>query len=214
MIIDDHALFAESLELAVSLQGYDVRRVAVPETSTPPAHLLATVHRLRADLVLLDLDLGGFGDAARLVRPLVEQSTPVVIVTASSDHARWGECLFNGARTVLDKTRPLSEIMSTVRHIHRGLPVATYEEREWLVRIWRERSAVRDHMRSRLETLTPRERDVLGLLMDGHSVREIAREGVVSEATVRTQVKSILLKLEVSSQLAAVSLAHQLAWSP
>ena len=50
--------------------------------------------------------------------------------------------------------------------------------------------------------------------MGGQTVREIARSAVVSEATVRTQVKSILAKLEVSSQLAAVGLANQVGWQP
>ena len=48
--------------------------------------------------------------------------------------------------------------------------------------------------------------------MKGRTVREIATLGVVSEATVRTQVKSVLAKLEVTSQLAAVGLAHQAGW--
>ncbi len=48
--------------------------------------------------------------------------------------------------------------------------------------------------------------------MQGRTVREIANLSVVSEATVRTQVKSILAKLEVSSQLAAVGLAHSIGW--
>jgi DNA-binding NarL/FixJ family response regulator len=69
-----------------------------------------------------------------------------------------------------------------------------------------------DVMRRRLELLTPRERQVLGALIEGHNVRDIARSSVVSEATVRTQVKSILGKLEVSSQLAAVGLAHHVGW--
>ena len=55
---------------------------------------------------------------------------------------------------------------------------------------------------------------MLRQLMQGHQVREIARLNVVSEATVRTQVKSILAKLEVSSQLAAVGLAHEAGWRP
>ena len=57
-----------------------------------------------------------------------------------------------------------------------------------------------------------RESEVLGHLMKGRAVREIAGLSVVSEATVRTQVKSILAKLEVSSQLAAVGLAHEIGW--
>ena len=50
--------------------------------------------------------------------------------------------------------------------------------------------------------------------MKGQTVREIATECVVAEATVRTQVKSILAKLEVTSQLAAVGLAHRVGWKP
>ena len=53
---------------------------------------------------------------------------------------------------------------------------------------------------------------MLGHLTEGHTVRDIARLSVVSEATVRTQVKSILAKLEVSSQLAAVGIAHAVGW--
>ena len=67
-------------------------------------------------------------------------------------------------------------------------------------------------LRRRLELLTRREQEVLGHLMSGRQVRDIAALGVVSEATVRTQVKSILSKLEVSSQLAAVGVAHQAEW--
>ena len=48
--------------------------------------------------------------------------------------------------------------------------------------------------------------------MKGRAVRQIAERGVVSEATVRTQVKSILAKLEVSSQLAAVGMANEMGW--
>ena len=57
-----------------------------------------------------------------------------------------------------------------------------------------------------------REREVLAQLMRGTTVRDIARDSVVSEATVRTQVKSILAKLKVASQLAAVGLAHDIGW--
>ena len=53
---------------------------------------------------------------------------------------------------------------------------------------------------------------MLGALIEGRTVRAISEESVVSEATVRTQVKSILNKLEVSSQLAAVGMANQVGW--
>ena len=69
-------------------------------------------------------------------------------------------------------------------------------------------------MRERFDQITRREAEVLDLLMGGHQVSEIARTRVVSESTVRTQVKSILAKLQVSSQLTAVGLAHQVGWKP
>jgi two-component system nitrate/nitrite response regulator NarL len=134
------------------------------------------------------------------------------VVTSSTDHGRWGACVRQGARKIVSKGRPLQETLSTVRRLHQGLPVMTSDELERLLDAWRSERMVTDDMRRRLELLTPREKQVLGALIEGHNVREIARMGVVSEATVRTQVKSILGKLEVSSQLAAVGLAHHVGW--
>ena len=62
--------------------------------------------------------------------------------------------------------------------------------------------------------MTRREAEVLGQLMAGKQVTEIARTRFVSESTIRTQVKSILSKLQVSSQLTAVGLAHRIGWTP
>ena len=212
LIIEDHTLFAESLELALSLEGYDVRRLALPEIGGSLATLRSTALRSNARIVLLDLDLGRFGDGMNLIAPLAREGANVVVVTASTDHGRWGACVRQGARKVLSKGRPLQETLSTVRRLHQGLPVMTSDELERLLDAWRSERMVTEDMRRRLELLTPREKQVLNALIEGHNVREIARIGVVSEATVRTQVKSILGKLEVSSQLAAVGLAHHVGW--
>lgn len=214
LLIEDHALFAESLDLSLTMEGYDVRRYPVPTKPSSTGPLISTVLRLRPRVVLLDLDLGGFGDGAELINPLARTGANVVVVTASTDLARWGECIRNGARRVISKTQPLNEIMSVVRKIYQGLPVMNHEEREDLLRIWHAERSQQQLVRNRLAILTTREREVLGQLMEGRQVREIARERFVSEATVRTQVKSILAKLEVSSQLAAVGLARGVGWLP
>lgn len=214
LIIEDHTLFAESLELALNLEGYDVRRALVPEEGGSPSALLASVVRMRPRIALLDLDLGRFGNGVRLIAPLVRSGVSVVVVTASTDRARWGECLRHGARVVLTKSRPLNEILSTVRRINQGFPVLGREEREELIGLWVEESRESAKLQERLTLLTPREQAVLGQLMLGHNVRDIASQSVVSEATVRTQVKSILSKLQVTSQLAAVGLANNSGWRP
>lgn len=212
LIIEDHVLFAESLELALSLEGYDVRRLALPEVGGSMATLRSTALRAGARIALLDLDLGRFGDGMSLIAPLARSGTNVVVVTASMDRGRWGACVRQGARKVVPKVRPLQETLSTVRRLHQGLPVMTSSELESLLDAWRRDRMVTDDMRRRLELLTPREKQVLSFLIEGQNVRAIAKRGVVSEATVRTQVKSILSKLEVSSQLAAVGMAHQVGW--
>ncbi|WP_243058728.1 response regulator transcription factor [Nocardioides sp. SR21] len=214
LIIEDHALFAESLELALSLEGYNVRRCAPPSSGVSPGAMLSAAVRAKPRIALLDLDLGQYGDGTRMITPLVTAGVQVVVVTASSDRPRWGECLRLGARKVLAKTEPLNEILATVRRINQGFPVIDREERDRLVQLWHDQHQARRLMFDRLSLLTPRECEVLGQLMRGYTVREIASMSVVSEATVRTQVKSVLAKLEVSSQLAAVGMAHNLGWQP
>jgi two-component system, NarL family, nitrate/nitrite response regulator NarL len=212
LIIEDHELFAESMELALSLEGYDVRRLTISEDDVSPARILTMVARLRPRIVLLDLNLGGFGESVGLIHPIAHSGANVVVVTAASERAKWGECIRNGARKVLSKSAPLNETLATARRISQGLPVMGAEEREDLLQVWQGQRQKHEDQRGRLESLTRREREVLRHLMEGHPVREIARHSVVSEATVRTQVKSILAKLQVSSQLAAVGLAHHVGW--
>jgi two-component system nitrate/nitrite response regulator NarL len=214
VIVEDHQLFAESLELVLSTEAYDVRRVPLPEGGGSLATLRTKVLATRARIVLLDLDLGELGDGAVLVAPLARAGLNVVVLTASTDRARWGGCVRAGARKVIPKCGPLQETLSVVRRLHQGLPVMGTEELQDLLRAWHLERAVTEEKRERLARLTPREGQVLRQLMAGLTVREIARNSVVSDATVRTQVKSILAKLEVSCQLAAVGVAHQLGWQP
>ena len=211
LIIDDHALFAEALELALSLEGYDARRLDLPEGGSM-ATLRSLALKARPRTVLLDLDLGRFGDGTNLVAPLARAHVNVVVLTASEDLGRWGGCMRVGARKVLPKSGALQQALATVRRLHQGLPVVSREELESLLDAWSRERLVSDDLRRRLALLTPREREVLAALIEGRTVREIADRSVVSEATVRTQVKSILNKLEVSSQLAAVGMAHQVGW--
>lgn len=214
VIIEDHALFAESLEFTLAREGYDVRRLELPDEGGSLATLRAAAIRLHPRVVLLDLDLGRFGDGLTLIGPLAKAGINVVVVTASTDRGRWGACVRAGARKVLSKTRPLQETLSTVRRLMQGLPVMDTDELESLLEEWRVHRAQLEEMTNRLERLTPREKEVLSWLIGGVTVRDIARQGVVSEATVRTQVKSILAKLEVSSQLTAVGMAIQAGWRP
>jgi DNA-binding NarL/FixJ family response regulator len=213
-LVEDHELFAEALDVALTLEGHDVHRVSINGDAMPAGHLFEAILRSRPRVVLLDLNLGASGNGARVVQPLALAGIAVVVVTGSIDRARWGECLSYGARTVLPKSAPLNAILGAIRSIGEGRAILAREERDRLLACFHEeRGRVLDS-RARLESLTSREREVLDHLINGEQVREIARDSFVSEATVRTQVKSILGKLGVSSQLAAVTFALRARWRP
>lgn len=211
VVVEDHALFAQALALALSLSPHRVFQEIVDEGRTVASLLAAVTHR-RPDVVLLDLELGSYVDGQRLIAPLAASGAAVVVLTATRNHRKWGEALAHGARTVLTKDEPLHSVRATVQRLADGLPVIGTRERDTLMDVWYSLGSRTMERVERLHLLTPREADVLGYMMRGLTPAEIARLHVVAEATARTQVKAILHKLGVSSQLAAVALAHEAGW--
>jgi two-component system, NarL family, nitrate/nitrite response regulator NarL len=205
-IVEDHVLFAEALDVALTLEGHLVHRVSIEDHQPRGIDLFETIIRTRPRVVLLDLNLGALSGSS-VVQPLTAAGIAVVVVTASVDQARWGEVLSFGARTVLPKSAPLNTILASIRLIAKGRRILPREERDRLLAHFHEQRGRVLDSRSRLDSLTHREQEILDHLINGESVRDIARTSFVSEATVRSQVKSILAKLGVSSQLAAVSMA-------
>jgi two-component system nitrate/nitrite response regulator NarL len=213
VIVEDHALFAQSLDFALTREGHDVR-VLTPVDFTSPAALLGRVRELRPRIALLDLDLGPLGDGRLLIGPLARAGIQVVVLTATSDRVRWGECLAVGARRVLSKSGSLDGVLAVITALAQGGALMDETERAELIALARENGREEREIRGRFERLTPREAVVLGHLMRGETVHDVAATFVVSESTVRTQVKRILGKLDVSSQLAAVGLANRIRWQP
>lgn len=212
-LVEDHVILAEALRVALTLHGCDVG-VHVPQVRGGLKGLLTSIVDASPRVVVLDLDLGPLGDGLPLIQPLSRGGHRVVVLTACENRLRWGAALAHGAVTVLTKAVPLQVILDVIERTDCGLPVMAPAERSRLIHSWRQHQPDSDEHLRQLSRLTPREKHVLSELMRGKRVREIAAEAVVSEATVRTQVKAILAKLGVSSQLAAVAVARDLAWPP
>jgi two-component system nitrate/nitrite response regulator NarL len=213
-IVDHHVLFAECLEVALRLRGHELRLVPVSPGAHTLAPVLTAVLRAHPQIAIIDLDLGTPRVGETLIEPVARSGTAVVVITEDPDSARWGECLLLGARIVLPKNGELSTITSAIRRITDGSPLMPRETFQGLVRRYHEADRGLRELRARLERLSAREGEVLSHLMAGRSVSDIAHIRVVSEATVRTQVKFLLRKLEVSSQVAAVGLANRANWRP
>jgi two-component system, NarL family, nitrate/nitrite response regulator NarL len=213
VLVDDHALIAQTIRLALAAEGFDVTVVS-PVPSTPDrTHLLANILAASPRLVLLDLDLGSAGDGARLIQPIRQAGADVVVVTATTDPLRIGQCLAHGAQHVLSKATPLEEIVGSLHRVLAGRPALGASQRQSLVAHWQRQSTDLRSRRARLDRLSRREAEILAALMEGQRVREIAQASYVSEATARTQVKAILFKLGVTSQIGAVAVARDTGWT-
>lgn len=211
-LVEDHALLAEALLVSLAPEGFEVSSVRISPRPEEQPNLLRSILAVEPQVVLLDLDLGAAGDGGALIQPLTRSGCRVVVLTAWPDPARWGACVAAGALTVLNKSTPLHGIVEVIQRVAQGLPVMSRDRRDQLIARWRDARNDDVDRRTRLDRLTPREAHVLGELLHGKRVREVAQEAFVSEATVRTHVKSILAKLGVSSQLAAVALARDAGW--
>ena len=211
LIVEDHELLAQSVGLALVGEGCLVRL----STLRGMDDVLQEADEHRPDVVLLDLDLGGeLGDGAGLIAPLRSRGAQVVVVTGTTSLHRHGLCLEQGAAGVLPKTTPFLELVAAVQGAAQGRSLVRDDRRQDLLATLRRwRTAERDRL-APFERLTPRERQVLGCLLDGLSAERIAQDWVVSEATVRSQIRGVLTKLDVSSQLAAVAAARHAGWEP
>jgi DNA-binding NarL/FixJ family response regulator len=210
LIIDDHDLFSTSLGMALRGQGFHAQQVPVPQV----AEVLSRPCPGPSGLVVLDLDLGrdavgNWVNGADLVRGLREQGWQVLIVSGSVDKPVVAVAIAAGAIGSVPKSSSFDLLLETVVMAAAGHPVMTEVDRQqWLHRhhtyLTEERKLSR-----RLSQLSNREREVLELLAEGYRAAAIAERFVVSMTTVRAQIRSILAKLEVTSQLEAVALVHQ-----
>jgi two-component system nitrate/nitrite response regulator NarL len=210
LIVEDHALLAQSLVIALNAEGCNACVAAL----ISPLMLLQEVRTLRPDVVLLDLDLGSLGDGVDLVQPLTELGARVLVVSGTTDRVRLAETVERGAVGFLSKTVSFDDLLSTVLDVVSQRPVLSTAERYELMAELRRVRNSRNKDLAPFTTLTPKERAVLAAMSRGHRAETIAAASVVSEATVRSQIRSVLAKLGVKSQLEAVALAWTAGWFP
>ena len=211
LIVEDHELLSGTLALALRQQGIEV------ETSQGPApgDVVETARRLAPVVVLLDLELGpGLGSGVDLVRPLVATGAKVAIMTGVTERARLAACLEAGAVGIVSKTTGFADLIETVRRLAEGHAILSENDRQELLADLRAKRSADRRRLAPFEALTSREKAVLAGLVAGESAEEIAARSYVSLSTVRTQIRSILLKLRVKSQLTAVALAREAGWPP
>ena len=171
---------------------------------------LSAVRRLRPDVALIDIRMPNL-DGLAATRTLVDEATTsriLVLTTYDLDEYVF-EALRAGASGFMLKDAPAEELVGAIRVLAAGeallAPAVTRRVIEAFARLPVPSAARADA----LAELTSREVDVLRLLARGQSNAEIARELVVSDATVKTHVSHVLMKLGLRDRIQAVIFAYE-----
>lgn len=196
LVTDDHPVVRAGLRMLLEASGIDV----VAEAASG-AEAIALARDLRPDLVLMDLQLGDGMDGVAATSALLALPSPpqVLIVTTYDTDADILRAVEAGAAGYLLKDAPAADLVDAVERAARGETVLA--------------PAVADRLLARLRRPAPRlsarETEVLTLVADGASNREVARALFLSEATVKSHLVHIFDKLDVDSRTAAVARARE-----
>jgi DNA-binding NarL/FixJ family response regulator len=208
LIVEDHRLVATGLQLALRARGWQVEVTNGPSVEA----VLDLAAAFQPDCVLLDLQLGELGCGLDLIPPLGEIATSVVMLTAETDRFVLARGVEAGAAGWVSKDYRLDDLIASVEDVLMGQNLLGCASRQAMLEELRLHRSAEERVSSPLEKLSRREQIVLGALIDGMSCEEIASSQFVSVATVRSQIRSILQKLGVRSQLAAVAMANRAGW--
>ena len=207
LIVEDHPVVAEGLSSLLE----DYPELTITGIAYSVAEVIPALEKGSADVAVIDYYLpdGTAYDAADRVRSR-SPSTAIVLISANDSDEPLLAAIRVGASGYLIKSATGEEIVQAIRAAAAGetvIPAGTITGA-----LARHRESTRQHeMQTQLlESLTPRERQILALMTHGADNRTIAESLQISYATVRTHVRSILAKLGARSRLDAV--AKSTAW--
>jgi DNA-binding NarL/FixJ family response regulator len=206
VVADDQELVRAGFCVILEAAGFEV----VGEAADGAAAVALAVDA-RPDVVLMDIRMPVM-DGLEATRQIIGDGAgapKVVIVTTFDLDDYVYEALRAGASGFLLKDAPRADLIAAVRVAAAGDALLAPSVTRRLIEAFARRPASAAPAPSRLASLTRRERDILRLIARGGSNMEIARELVVSEATVKTHVGHLLAKLGLRDRVQAVILAYE-----
>ncbi|MFN3298170.1 response regulator [Caldimonas sp.] len=213
LVVDDHTLFRRGI---VALLGLEPRLQVVGEAGDA-GQAQRQARELQPDLILLDNHLPGVNgvDALAGLREVAPRAK-VLMLTVSEDEQDLAAALKAGARGYVLKTIDGPDLVRAIERTMAGDSVVSPELTAKLVAAFQALHAApgapappEPAAAEPLDTLSPREREILGQIARGASNKEIARELGIAETTVKIHVQHILRKLGLSSRVQAAVYASE-----
>jgi RNA polymerase sigma factor (sigma-70 family) len=195
VLVDDHRLFRSGVRAEL---GRSVDIVGEADDVAPAIDLILTTH---PDVVLLDVHLPGGGGQA-VVQAVRAKDPEVRFLALSASDAPEDviAVIRAGARGYVTKTIDTDELTDAVRRVAAGDAVFSHRLAGFVLDAFAASAAPAPSFDPELDQLTTREREVLRLIAQGYTYKEIAKELFISAKTVESHVSSVLRKLQLSSR--------------
>jgi len=196
VLVDDHGLFRSGVRAEL---GRQVEVVGEADDVQPAIDLIASV---QPDVVLLDVHLPGGGGQAvvQAIKPAYPE-VRFLALSASDAPEDVIAVIRAGARGYVTKTISTAELADAIRRVAAGDAVFSHRLAGFVLDAFAASAAdVKPSFDPELDQLTSREREVLRLIAQGYTYKEIARELYISVKTVESHVSSVLRKLQLSSR--------------
>ncbi|MEE4541367.1 response regulator transcription factor [Streptomyces sp. V4-01] len=195
LLVDDHQVVRRGLRTFLEVQG----DIEVVGEAAEGAEGVRLAEELRPDVILMDVKMPGTDgiEALRLLRD-AQNPARVLVVTSFTEQRTVVPALRAGAAGYVYKDVDPVALADAIRSVHAGHVLLQPEVADVLLAQEQD-----THSTGRGNALTDREREVLALIADGRSNREIARALVLSEKTVKTHVSNILMKLDLADRTQA-----------
>jgi DNA-binding NarL/FixJ family response regulator len=206
LLTDDHTLFRQGLRTLLTSEP-DIEVIAEAANA---GEAVGTAAQSRPDVVLLDIGMPGLSsfEAARQIRR-DRPDTKILFLSMYDDEDYLAECMDVGGNGYVLKDSPAEQLTTAIREVARG---GSYLSPRMLSRLVNDfRTQVRDGegRLSRFGSLTKREREILKLLAEGNSVKEIAGNLDLSVKTVEAHKFNLMRKLNLHNKAQVVQYAIQ-----
>ncbi|RPI11639.1 MAG: DNA-binding response regulator [Acidobacteriales bacterium] len=205
LLADDHTLFRQGVKTLLASES-DMEVVGEAADNGSAAEKAA---ELKPDVVLLDIGMPGpssFETARQIKKNRPE--TRVLFLTMYDDEDYLVESMEVGANGYVLKDSPAAQLVAAVRDVYRGGSYLSPRMLSQLVDDFRTRVKTTDRV-PRFATLTPREKEVLKMLAEGNSVKEVAGQLKLSVKTVEAHKFNLMRKLDIHNKAHLVQYAIQ-----
>lgn len=206
LLTDDHTLFRQGIRTLIAAEP-DMEVVGEAANASDAVSLAGQVH---PDVVLMDIGMTGMSsfEATRLIRK-DRPDTKVIFLSMYDDEDYLAECVEMGASGYILKESPAEQLITAVREVQRGGSYLSPRLLTRLVDDFRLQGRGGPVRQPRFGTLTKREREILKMLAEGKSVKEIATGFDLSVKTVEAHKFNLMRKLDIHNKAQLVQYAIQ-----